>query len=149
MMILNRINEGAFVKDIAAELNVSPKTVSRALKRGGAPTGKPGRPSTGKLDLFKPQVDEFLTNNIWNAQVILRELQTAGYKGSYTILREYIQPKRALRPGKATVRFETKPGQQLQSDWGEIMAVVGGVRTKAYFCVNELTQDRRFLVRLA
>ena len=145
-MIQNRINEGAFVKDIACELNVSPKTVSRALKRGGAPTGKPGRPSTSKLDLFKPQVDDLLASNIWNAQVILRELQAAGYEGSYTILREYIQPKRGLRPGKATVRFETDPGRQLQSDWGEIMTVVGGVRTKAYFCVNELTHSRRFHV---
>lgn len=60
LMIQNRINEGAYVKDIACELNVSPKTVSRALKRGGAPTGKPGRPSTSKLDLFKPQVDDLL-----------------------------------------------------------------------------------------
>ena len=48
-MIQNRINEGAYVNDIAAELKVSPKTVSRALKRGGAPTGKPGRPAASSL----------------------------------------------------------------------------------------------------
>ena len=145
-MIQNRINEGAYVKDIAAELKVSPKTVSRALKRGSAPTGKPGRPTTSKLDPFKPRIDELLARNIWNAHVILRELQAAGFKGSYTIVRDYIHPKRVLRPSKATVRFETDPGRQLQSDWGELMTVIGGVRTKAYFCVNELTHSRRFHV---
>ena len=33
LMIQNRLNEGAFLKDIAVELGVSAKTVSRAVKR--------------------------------------------------------------------------------------------------------------------
>ena len=36
------------------------------------------------------------------------------------------QPKRALRSEKATVRFETDPDEQLQTNWGEIVTVVGG-----------------------
>lgn len=145
-MIQNRIEEGAFVKDIAAELNVSPKTISRAIRRGSAPTGKPGRPTQSKLDPFKGRIDEMLGRNIWNAQVIFRELQAVGYTGGYSILRAYVRPKRVLRPSKATVRFETAPGRQLQSDWGELFTLIGGVRTKAYFCVNELTHSRRFHV---
>jgi hypothetical protein len=43
-----------------------------------------------------------------------------------TILREHIQPKRALRSGKGTLRFETEPGEQLQSDWGVIATEIGG-----------------------
>jgi len=66
-MIQNRINEGAFIKDIAAELQVSPKTISRAIKRGSAPIGKPGRPTESKLDPFKGRIDEMLGRNIWNA----------------------------------------------------------------------------------
>ena len=27
---------------------------------------------------------------------------------------EYLRPKRVLRPGRATVRFETEPGRQAQ-----------------------------------
>lgn len=87
-----------------------------------------------------------LARNVWNAHAILRELQAAGYKGSYTIVRDNIKPKRVLRPSKATVRLETDPGRQLQSNWGELMTVIGSVRTKAYFCVNELTHSRRFHV---
>jgi hypothetical protein len=60
------------------------------------------------------------------------------------MLREYIQPKRALRPGKATVRFETKPGEQLQSDWGEVTVEIAGQKTKVHFIVNQLGYSRRF-----
>ena len=102
-MVQNRINEGAYVKDIATELNVSAKTVSRALKRGSAPTGKPGRPATSKLDPFKPRIDELLARNVWNAHVILRELQAAGFKGSYTIVRDYIHPNLAPKQGNGAV----------------------------------------------
>jgi transposase len=76
--------------------------------------------------------------------VILREIQAEGYDGGSTILREYIAPKRVLRSGKATVRFETKPGKQLQSDWSDIKVEIGGVETKVDFIVNELGYSRRF-----
>jgi transposase len=45
-----------------------------------------------------------------NAVVLLRELQAKGYAGGISILRDYVRPKRALRPSRATVRFETEPG---------------------------------------
>ena len=134
---------GVYLKDIAEELEVHPRTVKRALQRGGAP--KPERKSRGsKLDPYKAKVDELLGEGVWNGQVILREIQALGYEGSRTILREYIQPKRALRPGRATVRFETEPGKQLQSDWGEVVTEIGGVRCKVHFIVNELGFSRRF-----
>lgn len=136
---------GVYLKDIAAELGVHPKTVSRALKRGSAPAPKPP-PRSSKLDPFKAQVDQLLAEGVWNGTVILREIQAKGYTGSHTILRDYIAPKRALRPSstRATVRFETDPGRQLQSDWGEIITQLAGRPTKIYFIVNQLGYSRRF-----
>jgi transposase len=134
---------GVYQKDIAVELGVHPKTISRALKRGGAPT--PPRPHrTSKLDPFKPRVDQLLADGVWNAVVIFRELQAAGYTGRLTILRMYIAPKRALRPSRATVRFETEPGHQLQSDWGTITTELAGQPTTVHFIVNQLAYSRRF-----
>ena len=134
---------GVYIKDIAEELEIHPRTGKRALQRGGVP--KPERKSRGsKLDPYKAKVDELLGEGVWNGQIILREIQALGYEGSRTILREYIQPKRALRPGRATVRFETEPGKQLQSDWGEVVTEIGGVRCKVHFIVNELGYSRRF-----
>ena len=134
---------GVYLKDIAIELGVHPKTVSRALQRGSAPQRQPKRRGS-KLDAYKDQVDQLLKEGVWNAQVILREIQAQGYAGGITILREYMAPKRALRPGRATVRFETEPGRQLQSDWGKLVTEIAGERVKVHFIVNELGYSRRF-----
>jgi len=134
---------GVYQKDIALELSVHPKTVSRALKRGSAPKSLGGRRSS-KLDPFKGRVDYLLSEEVWNAVVILRELQAEGYQGGVTVLRQYIAPKRALRASRATVRFETGPAKQLQSDWGETVTQISGQRTKVHFLVNQLGYSRRF-----
>lgn len=134
---------GVYLKDIAAELEVHPKTVSRALKRESAPI-RSRKKQGSKLDGYKAVVDRLLSEGVWNAVVIYREIQAQGYSGKLTVLRDYIEPKRALRPSRATVRFETKPGQQLQSDWGEIVTKIGGQEVKVHFQVNELGYSRRF-----
>lgn len=141
LMILERKAQGAYNKDIARELGVHPKTVARALKRGAEPPRRKSGQRPTKLDPFKPQVDELLQQGIWNASVILRRLRAAGYAGGYTMLRQYIQPKRALRP-KGVVRFETPPGQQFQHDWGECWLTLGGERQKVYLAVNVLGYSR-------
>jgi transposase len=134
---------GIYQKDIAEKLGVHPKTVSRALKRGRAP-GK-GRPvKESKLEPYKPIIDRLLAEGVWNAVVILREIQEQGYEGEITLVRKYIRPKRVLRPGRATVRYETEPGQQMQSDWGEIKTQIAGQTVKVRFIVNELGYSRRF-----
>jgi transposase len=142
--VIEALNKrGVYLKDIAEELEVHPRTVKRALERGGAP--KPERKlCSSKLEPYKAKVDELLGEGVWNSQVILREIQALGYEGGSTMLRLYIQPKRALRSGRATVRFETEPGKQLQSDWGELVTEIGGVRCKVHFIVNELGYSRRF-----
>ena len=136
---------GVYQKDIAQELGVHPKTVSRALKRGSAPQ-RERKHRGSKLDPYKAKVDRLLAEGVWNAVVIFREIQAAGYDGGLTILRDYIRPKRALRRGKerATVRFETAPGRQMQTDWGEITTVIAGQPTKVHFIVNQLAYSRRF-----
>ena len=134
---------GVFLKDIALEVGVHPRTVRRALNRNGAPA-RERKKVTSKLDPHKATVDRLLSEGVWNAKVIMSEIRAEGYTGRYTILRDYIQPKRALRPGRATVRFETAPGEQLQSDWGEVEVELAGQSTKVSFIVNTLGYSRRF-----
>ena len=143
-MIRDLARKGAYQKDIAAELGVHPKTVSRALRRGGAPSGR--RPGARKsvLDPYKGFVDKLLEEGVWNAVVIQHKLREEGYPGGVSILRDYIQPKRVLRKSRETVRFETPPGRQLQADWGEVWTRVAGKRTKVHFAVNTLSYSRRF-----
>ena len=141
-MIQEQISRGVYRKDIAVQLGVHPRTVSRAVDRGGAP--KPTRVRGCKLDPYKAAIDQLLVDNVWNAQVIWRVIQGQGYDGGISIIKGYIQPKRPLRPSKATVRFETAPGKQLQSDWGEIFTEIAGQVQKVRFTVHTLGYSRRF-----
>lgn len=140
LMITDRRAQGAYIKDIAAELGVSAKTVSRALRRGSEPPRRPKR-RRRKLDGYEGHVDRMLQDGIWNAEVILRAIRAAGYNGGMTQLRCYIQPKRALRRS-GVVRYETPPGYQLQHDWAERWLSIAGVRRKVYIAVNELGYSR-------
>lgn len=144
LMIQERRKQGVYLKDIADDLGVHPKTVSRALKRGKAPIGKRPKAHKSKLDPYKPMIDRLLREGVWNAVVIVAELREAGYSHSYSLVKRYVSPKRALRQSKATVRFETNPGEQLQNDWGEIWTMVAGKRTKVHFSTNVLGYSRRF-----
>jgi len=134
---------GVYQRDIAEQLGIHPKTVSRALKRGGAPP-RDRQQRISLLDPFRRQVDGLLAEGIWNAVVVLRELQEAGYTGGITVLRDYMAPKRALRRNRATVRFETEPGEQMQSDWGKVRTMIGGEEVQAHFQANVLGYSRAF-----
>lgn len=141
LMIAERRAEGAFVKDIAREQGVHPKTISRALKRGGEPPARRCGVRETKLSAFEGQIDQWLQDDIWNASVIYRRLKSSGYAGGYTMVRGYIQPKRRLRP-KGTVRYETAMGEQLQHDWGELWLSIGGEEQRVYLAVNVLGYSR-------
>jgi len=144
MDIKAQLERGFYQKDIANRLGVHPKTVSRAVARQGAPIGVRPNAHKSKLDEFKPFVDELLREGVWNAKVVLMECREKGYTGSYSVVRDYIHPKRPLRESKATVRYETEPGHQMQNDWGTVTVQVGGSSQKVHFTVNTLGYSRRF-----
>jgi transposase len=143
VMIQALMRRGVYLCDIAQQLGVHPRTVRRALERGGPPA--PRRVRRGSLlDPYREVVDRLLAEGVWNAVVIWRELQARGYTGGLSLLRQDIHPKRALRPGRATVRFETEPGRQLQSDWAVHRTLLGSQPTDVHFLVNTLGFSRRF-----
>jgi transposase len=143
MVIQALAARGVYHVDIAEQLGVHPRTVTRALQRGGAPAAE-RRSRSSLLDPYRDLVDRLLADGVWNAVVIHRELRAAGYTGGSSILRDYIAPKRPLRASRATVRFETDPGVQLQSDWGEVRTTIAGQEVRVCFQPNVLAYSRRF-----
>ncbi len=145
-MITEQRTRGAYIKDIAADLGVHPKTVSRALARGCEPPRRASGVRPTKLDPYKTQVNALLAEGVWNAEVILRHIRRAGYSGGPTQLRAYIRPKRALRP-RGTVRFETAVAEQLQHDWGELRLSIAGELQRVCLSVNVLGHSRALFVQ--
>ncbi|MES9879221.1 MAG: IS21 family transposase [Candidatus Sedimenticola sp. 1PA] len=146
LMIQKSRDKGCYHADIAEDVGCSVSTVKRALKRQGPPAKRKQGVRVSKLEPFKPMVNGLITEHVWNAQVIFAQIREQGYTGGISILRDFIKPKRAARKSKATVRFETLPGHQLQHDWGELMVEVAGELRKVYFSVNTLGFSRRFFV---
>ena len=112
-MIQELHQQGVYRGDIAERLGMHRKTVGRALERGGPPSSKRRRERYAKLKPYMGTVDKLLKAGVFNAVVIYREIQALGYDGKIRVLRACIEPRRALRPGRATVRFETEPAKQL------------------------------------
>lgn len=126
--------QGKSVQEIAQELDISRTTVRKYLKHPEAVIRKPRPPRPSKLDPFKEQIKKWVTeDHCTNCEVIFERLQKLGYTGGISILKEYVHPLRPAVAGQAPVqRYETKPGEQMQFDWGEFVYEHDGVTHKFY-----------------
>jgi transposase len=110
--------QGLSVQAISNMTGFDRKTVRKYLiQPEGAPVYGPRAAQPGKLDGFKPYLEERLRAGVWNGQVLLRELRGCSYTGGYTILKDWLQPQRMAAGVVAVRRFETPPGEQAQVDW--------------------------------
>jgi hypothetical protein len=113
--------QGLSICAIAAVTGFDRKTVRRYLADPvKQPRYGPRPKRAGPLEEFKSYIDDRLSASVWNAVVLLRELRERGYRGGYTILKDYLQPKREAARATAVRRFETPPGRQAQVDWGHL-----------------------------
>lgn len=108
--------------EIARQLALDRKTVRGILHEGTwQPYARAERTDTllaehvRYLQSRAPQVQ-------YSARILFQELrQGRGYGGSYETVKRFVRPLRAVEEAaeRATVRFETAPGQQSQIDWGQ------------------------------
>ena len=109
------------IQAISSVTGFDRKTVRKYLLQPDAIPAYGLRPaSASKLDGFKPYLEERLQSGVWNAAVLFRELKERSYEGSYTILKDWLQPQREAAHVVAVRRFETPPGRQAQVDWGHL-----------------------------
>jgi transposase len=79
-----------------------------------------------------------------NADVLRQELAERGLLVSIRTVERFVSPLRteAINEERATLRFETEPGQQMQIDFGEKWIEVAGERVKAFVFVATLGYSR-------
>jgi transposase len=117
-MIRELYRKGVTISEIARRTGHDRKTIRTALQ-GPLHAPAPRRaPRPKKLDAFVPYLEQRLQDGIVNCSKLYAELRRQGYTGSYTLVKNFVRPYRPSSQPRATLRFETTPGQQAQVDWG-------------------------------
>lgn len=142
-------SRGWGIKAIAREMGWARNTVRDWLGRGeNAPRPTMGRP--GSLDEHLKWVRERFTTGVRNADVLRQELAEKGVVVSLRTVERAVEDLRAevFNAERATLRFETGPGRQMQIDFGEKWIEVGGESAKAFVFVATLGYSRRTFARV-
>jgi transposase len=132
-------------KRIAGELGCSRNTVKRYLAAGGwVAIRQPRRPR--RLDGFADWLADRFRRHRGNCDVVRQDLQREhGIAVSLRTVERALAPLRqALRAeARATLRFETPPGKQLQIDFGATTVPIGGAAVRVHLFVATLGYSRR------
>ena len=142
MIDLHRLGWG--IKRIARELGVAKNTVKRYVAAGGwVPYQAVKR--AGKLKGLEQWMRHCFEQHRGNCDVVRQELARAhGIAVSLRTVERACQPWRSelTARARATVRFETPPGRQMQIDFGQATVEIGGQKVQVHLFVATLGYSR-------
>ena len=131
-MIRSMKDRGLSISEIARRLGISRTTVMRYLKSGKVPLYHRD-PAGSMIEPYLPLVREMIDQHNLSAVRIYEERRKKGFKGSYSLVKQYSRPMRSDRKILAVYRYETDPGKQSQVDFGEFGYIeMDGVWKKLY-----------------
>lgn len=136
MKIKFLVSRGHSIRETARLTGHARNTV-RGVLRGKTEegTGTETRGRRSKLADFKDYLRERYLKTGLSGTRLAEEIRQMGFVGSVSAVRRFLQTvdREEISP-KATVRFETPPGEQAQVDWAEIGYFLDeyGVRRKIY-----------------
>jgi transposase len=136
------------VRRIGKELGCSHMTVRRYLEVGGW-TGYRSPCRAKALDGLEPWLAERFRRHRGNADVVRQELECEhGIRVSLRTVERAVQELRRelTAEARATVRFETAPGRQLQIDFGSTFVTIADESVRVFLFVATLGFSRRNFV---
>src|SRR6266566_8429464 len=136
------------IRQIAREQHHSRRTIRKALQQVHTLPYRRSIPQPAPIfGAFQHRVDELLAQNEtlppkqrYTTHKIYEVLVAEGYQGSESRIKLYVtQWKRENKPPDVFLPLEYDPGQDAQCDWGEAIAIIGGVRQTVQFFVMRLS----------
>ncbi len=119
----------------------------RRIKDAGftdPPHGLTGRKAkVTKLTGYTGIIDDLLRKGITNSSVCLERLKEHGYTGGKSIVKDYISAHKDLVPAKRKIvasqgnrgrRYQSRPGESYQMDWGFVNVVNQNGETSRVAC---------------
>jgi transposase len=147
MDIISLHRQGISIREIARRTGHARKTIRKYLESKAVPRYKARTAKPSILDPYKDYLQRRMAQGVFNCSKLLGEIREKGYPGSLTIIKDYVRPFRQAQRQRATVRFETGPGQQAQVDWAHFGKIwhEGGWR-KLYALMVTLGYSRTIYV---
>jgi transposase len=147
MVRLHELGWGA--KRLSKEFGCSRNTVRRYLRAGGPVSYRQPERRTA-FDGLEDWLRERFFRHGGNADVIRQELASEhgiviGLRSVELRVRQWRRELKAQK--RATVRFETAPGRQLQIDFGDTRVWIGDERVRVHLFVATLGYSRRLHIR--
>jgi transposase len=137
--------QGLNASQIAQEVALDRRTVAYWLTQAHFRPRKP-RPSTSKLDPFKPAIVRLLERYPYSAAQVFQRLCEQGFAGSYELVKAYVRTVRPRRQA-AFLTLAFAPGECAQVDWGSFGTVpVGQTHRQLSFFVMVLCYSRMLYV---
>jgi len=142
---IHRLNNMQFsIRQIAKQLGLDRGTVKKYLENPDFTCQKrSGRVS--KLDPYKDLIQQMIKDYPQiKAPVILQHIQAKGFAGEITIVRYYLRELRQEKK-QAFIRFESRPGEQFQIDWGHFGSLVYGKSSRKLYALVVIESYSRVL----
>ena len=140
---------GLGARSIERVLGINRKTVRRWLE--GPVTRAQERPRRRKLDATQEALARELFSTVaeGNAAVVVDELAKKGIAVSTRTIQRVVAPVRqaAVAAAVATTRFETRPGEQMQVDFGQKRVRIGDNDVVVHLMAAVLGYSRRIYVK--
>jgi transposase len=146
--------EGMSQREAARVFGIDPKTVAKMLRFAVPPGYRRGKPpARRKLDPLLPVIDRILEEDEGQprkqrhtARRIFERLRAEhGFAGGETIVKDHVRERR-LRGQEMFVPLVHPPGYG-QADFGEAVAVIGGVEQRIHFLAVDLPHSDACFVR--
>lgn len=120
--------ETGSIRATVKQTGVSRNAVRRELKRGSSPGQDVKKASfrNGKLTPFKSKIEYLAREKDLSGVRIMEEIQELGYKGGYSILKEYLRKVRPKARKRPTAPIDHQPGHEGQMDWSVHKVTIGG-----------------------
>ncbi len=142
---IHRLNNMQFsIRQIAGQLGLDRGTVKKYLEQPDITCQKrPDRQS--KLDPFRDLIRQMVNDYPQiKAPLVLQHIRIKGFAGEITIVRDYL---RQIKQDKkqAFIRFESRPGEQFQIDWGHFGSLIYGNSSRKLYALVVLESHSRML----
>jgi transposase len=146
--------DGMSQREAARFFGIDPKTVAKMLRFSVPPGYRRSKPPVRpKLDPLLPVIDQILDEDKGRPRkqrhtarrIFQRLLAEHGFAGGETIVKDYVRERR-LRGQEMFVPLVHSPGHG-QADFGEAVAVIGGVEQRIHFLAVDLPHSDACFVR--